>query len=377
MDEMNASLYLEDLRLLHFKNYEDASVSCSSRINAFVGINGMGKTNLLEAIYYLCMCRSPKGMPDRYLVRQGADFFRLEGRFRREDRPEAIVAKLKPGKKKEFERNGKPYSLLSEHIGLLPVVFIAPEDTLLITGGSEERRRLLDNTLAQLDAEYLRQLISYNKILQQRNSLLKQFAEQQSFDPALLEVYDRQMLDPAAYLYSMRSRFLAQFNPLLLELTARISSANDGFQAQYKSPLQERSMAEWLIENREKDRFLARTTAGIHKDDLLLELDDSPVKRLASQGQTKSLALGLKLAQYRMLQTEKNIAPLLLLDDLFDKLDNERVGNLLNLLKESAFGQVFLTDTDEARVLDLLTRMEARHRTFRIDQGTAHPIVMA
>lgn len=374
---MNESLHLETLRLLHFKNYEDASLTCSSQLNAFVGLNGMGKTNLLEAIYYLCMCRSPRAVADRHLPRRGSDFFRLEGLFRRHGRQEAITAKLRPGKKKTFERNGKPYDLLSEHIGLLPVVFIAPEDTQLITGGSEERRRLLDNTLSQLHAEYLQQLITYNKVLDQRNRLLKQFAEQQSFDAGLLDAYDRQLWGPADYLYRERERFLADFNPLLIALAGRISSTQDPFQVRYRSPLQERSMADCLRENRDKDRLLARTTAGIHKDDLDLLLDDSPVKRYASQGQTKSLALGLKLAQYRMLQQGKNTPPILLLDDLFDKLDAERVGSLLALLREQAFGQVFLTDTDEARVLDLLHSMGAAHRTFRIQDGTASPIVMA
>jgi len=374
---MNEALHLEKLRLLHFKNYDDASLACSPQLNAFVGLNGMGKTNLLEAIYYLCMCRSPRGAADRHLPRRGSDFLRLEGLFRRDGRQEAIIAKLRPGKKKTFERNGKPYELLSEHIGLLPVVFIAPEDTQLITGGSEERRRLLDNTLSQLNGEYLQQLINYNKVLDRRNRLLKQFADQQSFDAGLLEAYDHQLLGPADYLYRERERFLAEFNPLLIALAGRITNTQDSFQVRYKSPLQERPMADCLRENRDKDRVLARTTAGTHKDDLDLLLDDSPVKRYASQGQTKSLALGLKLAQYRMLQQGKNTTPILLLDDLFDKLDAERVSSLLALLREQAFGQVFLTDTDEARVLGLLNSLGATHRTFRIQDGTARPIVMA
>ena len=363
------NLYLERLILTNFKNYESEHLSCSPQLNCIVGMNGMGKTNLLDAVYYLCMGRSHFKLVDSNVVRHEAGFFRLEGHFQVEGRAEKIVAKVQPRRKKELERNGVAYQRLSDHVGLLPVVFIAPDDTYLVSEGSEARRRFLDNTLSQLDHRYLQELIRYHQVLKQRNALLKQFGESGRVQPALLEVYDAQLLPPAEYIHQRRTAFLADFVPYLTETVSILSGAREAVSCAYRSRLSETPLASLLQEAREKDCLLERTTVGIHRDDLVFRLGDYPLKRFGSQGQLKSFVLALKLAQYELLRRHKERRPILLLDDIFDKLDRSRVEQLLGLLLERPFGQIFITDTHEQRLETIIRQLDAKYRTFKVVNG--------
>lgn len=332
----------------------------------------MGKTNLLDAIYYLCMGKSYFVPNDRYLSLHGTDFFRIEGHFDREEKREKIVAKVIPKKKKELERNGVPYAKLSEHIGFLPVVIIIPDDTLLATEGSEARRRFLDNTISQLDPLYLKHLIQYQKVLRQRNAALKQMGESGRFQESLLEVYDLQLQMPGLYISEKREAFVEEFNPILAQVYRTISGGAETASCSYRSPLQkEPDLMELLRKHRDKDRILHRTTTGLHRDDLVFNLDEFPLKRFASQGQLKSFILSLKLAQYELIKKNKNQRPLLLLDDIFDKLDHHRVDHLLALLLDGDFGQVFITDTDQKRVSQMIESRDSSYREFLITKGKA------
>lgn len=346
------------------------AIDLSPELNCFVGQNGMGKTNILDAVYYLCMCKSSFGLRDRHIIQHERDFFRLEGHFIRQAKKEKIVAKVQTGRnKKVVERNEVPYSRLFEHIGLLPVVMIVPDDTLLISGGSEERRRFMDNTLSQLDAAYLSQLLQYNKLLKHRNAALKQMAIEGGYDEALIGAYNRQMLAPAAVIYEKRAAFIQAFVPVFQQYYARISNERELATCVYRSQLADASFEDLLEESAGKDRILQRTTKGIHKDDLIFRLDDHEVKRFASQGQLKSFLLALKLAQYEWLRQEKGIAPILLLDDIFDKLDRQRVRHLIEVLIEKNFGQVFITDTHESRLEEIVAHLSKHYRKFQVQEG--------
>ncbi len=366
-------MHLRRLILTNFKNYEKQVIDCSPTINGYVGLNGMGKTNLLDAIYYLCMGRSYFRFTDLNLVRHGEDFFRLEGQFEVAKRPEKIVAKVGKGRKKVLERGDVPYQRLSEHIGLLPVVIITPDDTSIVNEGSEERRRFVDNTLSQLDPTYLRHLITYNKVLKQRNSALKQMAADNRYVPDLLAVYDEQLLAPAAYIHAHRKALTIDFEPELRRLHYLISGEREKVACHYKSMLLEEELAILLQQRREKDRILQRTTAGIHRDDWTFEIEQQPLKRFASQGQLKSFVLALKLTQYNWLKNEKKSSPLLLLDDIFDKLDHQRVQHLLELLIQGEYGQVFITDTAQDRLSKILSNLKTEYLQFVIFNGTAEP----
>ena len=363
-------MHLQLLKLTNFRNYEFQELKFSSRLNLFAGLNGMGKTNLLDAVYYLCMGKSHFTGTDRNVIRQGSDFFRLEGHFYLHEKEEKIVAKVQPGKLKVFERNGGAYDRLSDHVGLLPVVFKAPDDTSLALEGSEERRRFLDNTLCQVDSLYLQHLIQYNKVLQNRNALLKQFAEQRSFDPALLDVYDQQLLSPAAYIFEKRQMLLTELEPVFNAFYQTICEGRETVKCIYRSQLTDQQLVDLLKNTWEKDRILQRTTTGIHKDDLQFRLDDRPLKSFASQGQLKSFVLSLKLSQFQYLKEQKGLAPILLLDDLFDKLDDERVKHLLELLVKGDFGQVFITDTHPERSEELAKHFGGDYEKFIIANGS-------
>ena len=364
-------LHLEKLILTNFKNYASQQVDCSTTLNCFVGLNGMGKTNLLDAIYYLCMGKSHFNAPDGLVMQHDADFFRLEGLFLLNDKKEKIVAKVIPRKKKEFERNGLPYPKLSEHIGLLPVVMITPKDTDLVADGSEVRRRFIDNTLSQLAPKYLEQLILYNTVLKQRNAALKQFGETQTFNLNLLQTYNQQLISPAGIIFEHRKSFIERFRPIFLEMYKFISGKSESVDCRFLSQLNEQSFELLLDHAQEKDRVLQRTTVGPHKDDLHFSIEKYPLKRFGSQGQLKSYVLALKLAQYEMLKQEKKCSPILLLDDIFDKLDRNRVRQLLQLLLQGDFGQIFITDTHESRVEEIVKGFSSDYRLFRVQQGSA------
>ena len=337
----------------------------------------MGKTNLIDAVHYLCMGRSYFTASDRDVIRQAedADFFRLEGHFIKHGKPETVVAKVVPGKKKELEHNKIPYLKLSEHIGNFPIVVVAPSDVQLALDGSEERRQFLDNTLSQLSPFYLQNLIQYNKILQQRNALLKQFAEQKYFDRVLLETYNTQLVPLGKQIHEARQAFFEVFYPIFLVRYAQIAKAQEPVALVYESDLNTTPFEQLLASSLEKDRILQRTNTGIHKDDIDFLIKNLPLKKYASQGQLKSFILALKLSQHQMLRQEKQVTPILLLDDLFDRLDKNRVQQLIALLleDEEAFGQIFITDTDLTRMMQVIAPLKIPRLMYQIEAGQVQP----
>jgi DNA replication and repair protein RecF len=342
-------LRLKAISLLQFKNYTNRSFEFSNRITGIIGLNGVGKTNLLDAIYYLCFTRSYFSKIEVNNVLHGHRGFRLEGFFELNNGDETAVCILRETGKKEFLINDQPYQKFSEHIGHYPCVIIAPDDIQIITGGSEERRRFLDTLLSQLDFAYLESLISYNKILQQRNSLLRSFYETGAKDLALLAVLDEQLDKPGAQIAEKRKSFLVSFLPLVKQLYQDIAGRFENINLFYDSELLTASLGELLKLNQHRDLMLQRTGSGIHRDDLEFQLNDQPFKTIASQGQRKSLLFALKLAEMEILKKEKGFSPILLLDDVFEKLDEERISNLLQRVCVENNGQVFITDTNRKR----------------------------
>lgn len=372
-------MHLEKIILTNFKNYASQTLLFGERLNAFVGLNGMGKTNVLDAIYYLCMCKSYFLSSDSDVILRGGDFLRLEGVFKKNSQREKIVAKVQARRKKIFERNDAPYSVLSEHIGFLPIVMIAPDDTELVKEGSEERRRFLDNTLSQLDNVYLTHLIFYNRVLEQRNSLLKKYAQNMAHPDKfgtegsdlenLLTIYDAQMRPSTTYIFQKRQQFVQDFEPIFNEMYQKISDAREIVKIVYDSQLHTDEAETLWLKSREKDKILQRTTVGIHRDDLSFEMGGKSVKKFGSQGQLKSFVIALKLAQYEILRGIKIEPPILLLDDIFDKLDEERVKNLLQLIINQAYGQIFITDTHEERVNEIFKVGNLDYKIFLIENG--------
>lgn len=348
-------LRLQHISLVQFKNYSNRSFDFSERIIGICGKNGAGKTNLLDAIHYLCFTKSYFTRLDGNNVQHGNTGFRVEGNFEFNDNPdnyreEKAVCILRETGRKEFSVNDNPYEKFSHHIGRYPCVVIAPDDAELITGESKERRTFLNALLCQLDNEYMQHLIVYKKILEQRNSLLKTFAETSNKDFALLDVLDEQLINPGDHIFNKRSVFLVAFLPIVKHLYNDISRQAEDVNLFYESELLQASFSELLKINRAKDCFSQRTTSGIHRDDLDIQLGNQLFKNIASQGQRKSLLFALKLAEMEVLKNEKGFAPLLLLDDVFEKLDEDRIGNLLNKVCVENEGQVFITDTNEERL---------------------------
>src|SRR5690349_19595561 len=349
-------LRLNNISLIQFKNYLSRSIPFTERIVCISGRNGIGKTNLLDAIHYLCFTKS-YFTRDANNILKGYDGFRLEGEFELWDKAEKAVCILRETGKKEFSINGQQYEKFSRHIGHYPCVIIAPDDIQIITGGSEERRRFIDALLSQLDGNYLQQLIAYNKVLQQRNSLLRTFAENGSKDLPLLSVLDDQLCESGEKIFGKRKEFLVAFLPMVKQLYNGISKQlvpkdiyDENVNLFYDSELLQISFSELIRASQPKDLMALRTTAGIHRDDLEFNLNEQPFKLIASQGQKKSLLFALKLAEIEILRKEKGFAPLLLLDDVFEKLDEERIANLFQRVCIENDGQVFITDTNRERL---------------------------
>ena len=330
----------------------------------------MGKTNLLDAIHYLCMTKSHFIASDRDVMQYGAEFLRLEGHFLNSGKKERIVARFIPNTSKIFEKNDIPYPKLSEHVGLLPLVVVAPDDTALAREGSEERRRFIDNTLSQSDPLYLKNLIFYNRVLKQRNTLLKDGATSGYLDIDLMKIYNEQLLAPAAFIFERRKDLAASLSPIFNKFYQQISGNQETVSLVYSSQLEKSDFADLLLSNFEKDRILQRTTAGVHRDNLVFKINQRDVKKFASQGQLKSYILALKLAQYELLRQHKGFSPILLLDDLFDKLDEQRVQQLIELLMNENFGQIFITDTDNDRIEKIVRNFGKEYRKFVVVSGT-------
>jgi DNA replication and repair protein RecF len=359
-------LKLQTISLVQFKNYSNRSFTFSERIIGICGKNGVGKTNLLDAIHYLCFTKSYFTRLDGNNVLHGNSGFRLEGSIVLQDKPEKAVCILRETGKKEFSVNDAPYDKFSQHIGRYPCVVIAPDDAELITGDSKVRRTFLNALLCQLDADYLKHLIVYKKVLDQRNSLLKAFSESGSKDFSLLEVLNGQLTIPGEYVFNKRKEFLVTFLPIVKHLYNEISQKDEEVNLLYESELLLASFSELLKVNRNKDCFAQRTTSGIHRDDLDIQLFNQPFKNIASQGQRKSLLFALKLAEMEVLKKEKGFAPLLLLDDVFEKLDEDRISNLLNKVCVENDGQVFITDTNEERLKQHLDTLSVNYQLLRL-----------
>ena len=343
-------LRLQSISLVQFRNYVQQQFSFTDRIVGICGINGSGKTNLLDAVYYLGFSRSYFSRPDSQNVHHGLSGMRLEGNYVLNDEPQLITCVLRENNRKELVLNGEEYKKFSDHIGKLPCVMIAPDDIVLITGGSDERRKFLDTLLSQINKDYLHHLIDYNKLLQQRNSLLKIAADTGNTDEALLQVLNRQLTDKGNYLFRERKEFLTGFLALTGSLYTRIAGKDDGLSLAYESQLLHNDFSSLLQVTRQKDMLLQRTTTGIHKDDLLFLMDMMPFKTEASQGQRKSLLFALKLAEWQVLKEKKGFTPILLLDDVFEKLDEQRMFQLLQWVCAETDGQVFITDTHAERL---------------------------
>jgi DNA replication and repair protein RecF len=367
-------VYLQSLQLTEFKNYAAQKLRFSPRLNCLTGLNGMGKTNVLDAIHYLCLTKSHSGLSDKNLIRHEGSFFRLEGHFVTAADEVKMVAKYQHGQRKEFERNSVAFERLSDYVGQFPVVMIAPDDVQLIQEGSEERRRFLDATLSQISGDYLYNLLIYNALLKQRNALLKLFAEHRRFDASLLEALDHQLPAPAQALFEARRAFVADFTPIFQGYYAAIADSREAVSVQYDADLEAGDFVALLAAALEKDRILQRSTVGPHRDDLVMEMSGQPLKKFASQGQLKSYLLALRLAQYELLRLRKGVAPILLLDDIFDKLDQERVRRLLGLLMEKDFGQIFITDTQRDRMEEIVASFSEDYKVFEVSEGVCQEI---
>ena len=360
-------MILKKLSILNYKNIGEAELELSPKLNCLVGNNGEGKTNLLDAVYYLSFCHSASTNIDSQVIRHDEDFFMLQGTYESEKGDEeSVYCGMKRGTKKHFKRNKKEYRRLSEHIGLLPLIMVSPADTALIEGGSEERRKLMDVVISQYDRNYLDSLNRYNKALQQRNSLLKLEEEP---DVALLEIWEEQMAREGEFLYGKRDEFINLLSPLFQQIYQRISEDKEKVSLRYVSHCQRGPLLGVIQRDRAKDRIMGYSLHGVHRDDLEMMLGDYPMKREGSQGQNKTFVAALKLAQLQFLKTKVGTAPLLLLDDIFDKLDAHRVEQIIRLVGTEDFGQIFITDTNRSHIDKILQGSGADYRLFEVAQG--------
>ena len=376
VEEDGGGLYLLFMQLTHlsivnYKNLEQVDLSFSPKINCFIGNNGMGKTNLLDAIYYLSFCKSFTNPIDVQNVRHDTEFFLLQGNYLRGTSDEAVYCGLKRKQKKQFKLNKKEYERLSDHIGFLPLVIISPADGALISEGSDERRKFIDSVISQYNRQYLTELIRYNKALMQRNNLLKNNGKQ---DELVFDIWEEQMAQSGNFIYETRKAFVEEFVPIFQARFQYITSGNETVTLQYQSQLAARDFQESLRLSRERDCILGYTTVGTHKDDLEMLLGEYPIKRVGSQGQNKSFLVSLKFAQFDFLKRASNLTPLLLLDDIFDKLDARRVAQIILLVSGDAFGQIFITDTNREHLDHLLNASGCEVSYFLVDSGEVKAI---
>ncbi|MBT8285860.1 MAG: DNA replication/repair protein RecF [Flavobacteriaceae bacterium] len=356
-------MFLQKISLLNYKNFSDIQFEFDSKINCFVGNNGRGKTNMLDAIYHLSFGKSYFNPIATQNIKHGEDFFVIEGTFSLKGREEKIVCSLKRNVKKVIRRNGKAYDRLSEHIGLLPLVIISPADRDLIIEGSETRRKFMDGVISQSDPEYLHALLNYQKAVSQRNALLKYFAANHTYDPKTIEVYNEQLHSYGQQIYDKRVAFTEEIHPIFKEQYRLISGDTEEVNLIYNSRLHEASLADLLSANIDRDRALQYTSVGVHKDDLDFEIGTFPIKKFGSQGQQKSFLIALKFAQFKLLKKLVGTTPILLLDDIFDKLDESRVAHIISLVEDDNFGQIFISDTHAERTERIIKEI---HQTYKI-----------
>lgn len=361
-------MILKRISILNYKNLEQVELEFSPNMNCFIGQNGMGKTNLLDAVYYLSFCKSAGNPIDSQNIMHDQDFFMIQGFYMTEGNDvEDIYCGLKRKQKKQFKRNKKEYSRLSDHIGLIPLVMVSPADSDLISGGSEERRRFMDVVISQYDKEYLDTLIRYNKALLQRNTLLKAEAEP---DEELLEVWEEMMAATGEVIYRKRNAFIQEFIPTFQTFYSHISQDKEQVNLTYESHAMRGDLLQLIKESRQRDRIMGYSLRGLHKDDLVMQLGDYPIKKEGSQGQNKTYLIALKLAQFDFLRrTGSNTTPLLLLDDIFDKLDASRVEQIVKLVSGDRFGQIFITDTNREHLDKILKKTEGEYKVFDVADG--------
>jgi DNA replication and repair protein RecF len=362
-------LFLEHLSLYNFKNYEEAALNFDAQFVVFAGNNGSGKTNLLDAIYYLSNCKSYFNPADSQNIIFGHDQCSITGDFIKDDHHEQVVCSIRRNQRKIVKRNFKEYDKLADHIGTFPVVMVTPYDIELVWEGSEVRRKFLDATLSQSSRSYLDQLMAYNHALLQRNNLLKSFGKSGKFAADLLEPWDAQLCAYAGFVFEKRKEFLRDFIPDFREVYAAICNGREVMDIEFQSDLNDKEMNEILKDNVHRDRLLERTSAGIHRDDLNFLIDTHPIKKFASQGQQKSFLFALKLAQYKFLAAHLGLKPVLLLDDLFDKIDELRISGILNWLSANHCGQVFITDTHTDRIPAILQSRGLKFQLWKVADG--------
>jgi DNA replication and repair protein RecF len=377
-------MFLQKISLANFKNYEYESFEFSERVNCIVGENGTGKTNLLDAIYFLALTKSSISSQDALSINHEAEYMMIEGefvssdfRFRISDlkgfpseienrKPEIITISLQCGQKKAVLRDKKAYERISKHIGRFPVVMLSPNDTDIIRDGSEERRKFFDGVIAQLDSEYLENLLQYNRLLLQRNSLLKQFSERNYTDDLLLDIYSNPLVEVSLKLYQTRNGFVREFLPIFKRHYTTLSDAREEVEMIYESEVEAENFTQIFRKNRQRDLAAQRTTMGSHKDDFIFEINGFTLRKFGSQGQQKSFVIALKLAQFEMLTKVKGFPPLLLLDDIFDKLDDRRIQQLITMMVDGTFSQVFITDARPERTRQLLDNVGVEVKYFEI-----------
>lgn len=365
-------MHLESIELLNFKNYEEIKLRFSPEINCLVGDNGSGKTNLLDAVHYLSLTKSAFNAVDMQNIRHGEDFMVIRGQFLKADKHDTIQCSLQQGQRKTIKHNKKVYDKISEHIGRYPVVLIAPNDTDVIREGSETRRKFFDSILSQLDQQYLQWLLQYNHVLKQRNSLLKQFSERNSLDRDLLEPYNLKLIELGKSLLQARKSFLEEYLPYFHSHYQNLSEGREQVSIRYESNMDVENPLAKLENSLRRDLALQRTNVGIHKDDYVFELDGYPLKKFGSQGQQKSFLISLKLAHFDIIRQYKGYKPILLLDDIFDKLDDHRIAKLMELVSGHTFGQLFVTDARPERTERIFQQLtDTEVKIYKIDAGEA------
>ena len=364
-------MILKRISILNYKNLEQVELDFSAKMNCIIGQNGMGKTNLLDAVYYLSFCKSATNPIDSQNMMHEQDFFMIQGMYETEaGDAEEVYCGMKRRQKKQFKRNKKEYTRLSDHIGFIPLVMVSPADSDLISGGSEERRRFMDVVISQYDKEYLEALIRYNKALQQRNTLLK---SEPAPDDELLEVWEEMMAATGEVVYRKRCAFIEEFIPIFQSFYAHISQGKEVVNLAYESHCQQGNLLQLIKESRQRDLIMGYSLRGVHKDDLVMQLEDYPIKREGSQGQNKTYLIALKLAQFDFLRrTGSNTTPLLLLDDIFDKLDASRVEQIVKLVAGDRFGQIFITDTNRDHLDKIMKKIEGEYKVFSVENGSIH-----
>ncbi len=364
-------MFLQELKLFNFKNYGEANLPFDHQLNCFLGKNGSGKTNLLDAMHYLSFTKSAINPSDSQNVKLGESQFMIKGTFKIQGKLKEVVCSYQQGQKKVVKEDGQDYVKFSDHVGKYPLVLIAPQDIELIWDGSEVRRKFFDSLLSQIDHAYLEDLIVYTTYLKQRNSALKLFAERGTIDHDLLASYHQKMIPAAQSIFSKRREFLTEFVPVFQQHYNNLADSKDELMnIQYRSDLEGNDFEELLTKNLHRDIMLQRTTAGLHRDDFLFLLNNNEVKRYGSQGQQKSFLIGLKLAEFQCIAERKKFKPLLLLDDIFDKLDDHRIRKIMQFVAEGMFGQLFITDARPARCMELIKEANLKAGLVTIENGT-------